>query len=649
MEEMPDIADEADSPIIVPPPGQILRRAARTKIRKPGLPGDGGGHRFASTRRARAATTSFEPRSSSDRSSSDHGESVESVTTPPESIAASRHSVTPRPESYSAATLIIDAYAQDDDDEPQPPNIASSETITIDFRGSPPSSPPQIPALDEQAPIFEVDPMLLTPQPQQVTPQPLEPEPESEPAQIPLPITPPTEVPIPPAPQIEPSPVPIQAPVARLPFQPSAPTPALPGPQRKEKDKNRGLFGKWGGDKALKKTQKNASSEKETGFFGSLFGSKKKQESEPISSATGRETAQALLGSSKASKNHVPSTSPGIPPGANPNNYSRYPIHVERAIYRLSHIKLANPRRPLYEQVLISNLMFWYLGVINKAQNPTQQPNGQHAPNPNQATQANDADKEREREQREKERVEREKLEWEQRERAEREAEMKKKESGKRGSLTKPPPGGGRRAEKLVKEPQYEMQHRVMEQEYGSFAAQAQQGMQLARIHSAPAGAPNAIPGQQHIWGASSSPQLVQPQPQSMIPNHVYNRDSPPPNRTAHSPPPRMSSPPDQRSRSPPTQNPHRPMNASRYSPNSSQENLAAIPNGRLSGRSLSATTLPSAPMYQVNGRSRKGTSAHAVIPSPGKRSRSSEGRIDENGFEEEDVPLAVWQQQRRR
>ncbi len=93
------MADEADEPIIVPPPGQILRRAARTKIRKPSLLGDGGGHRFAATRRvqARAATTSLlEPRSSSDRSSSDHDESVESVSAPTEHVATS----TPRPNHH---------------------------------------------------------------------------------------------------------------------------------------------------------------------------------------------------------------------------------------------------------------------------------------------------------------------------------------------------------------------------------------------------------------------------------------------------------------------------------------------------------------------------------------------------------------------
>lgn len=49
-------------------------------------------------------------------------------------------------------------------------------------------------------------------------------------------------------------------------------------------------------------------------------------------------------------------------------NMTRLPLHVERAIYKLSHVKLANPRRPLHEQVLISNQMFWYLSII--ATNP---------------------------------------------------------------------------------------------------------------------------------------------------------------------------------------------------------------------------------------------------------------------------------------
>lgn len=47
-------------------------------------------------------------------------------------------------------------------------------------------------------------------------------------------------------------------------------------------------------------------------------------------------------------------------------NYTRLPIHTERAIYRLSHMKLTNPRRPLCDQVTISNLMFWYLSIISQ-------------------------------------------------------------------------------------------------------------------------------------------------------------------------------------------------------------------------------------------------------------------------------------------
>ncbi|KAI9015718.1 hypothetical protein CLU79DRAFT_889926 [Phycomyces nitens] len=53
-------------------------------------------------------------------------------------------------------------------------------------------------------------------------------------------------------------------------------------------------------------------------------------------------------------------------------NQNRLPIHIERAVYRLSHIKLANPRRPLKEQVLISNLMFWYLSIISAQQQEIQ-------------------------------------------------------------------------------------------------------------------------------------------------------------------------------------------------------------------------------------------------------------------------------------
>lgn len=52
----------------------------------------------------------------------------------------------------------------------------------------------------------------------------------------------------------------------------------------------------------------------------------------------------------------------------------RYPLSVERALYRLSHVKLSNPRRPLYQQVEISNFMFWYLSIIDSAQARPERP-----------------------------------------------------------------------------------------------------------------------------------------------------------------------------------------------------------------------------------------------------------------------------------
>jgi hypothetical protein len=43
----------------------------------------------------------------------------------------------------------------------------------------------------------------------------------------------------------------------------------------------------------------------------------------------------------------------------------RFPVHVERAIYRLSHLKLADPKRQLRQQVLLSNFMYSYLNLVN--------------------------------------------------------------------------------------------------------------------------------------------------------------------------------------------------------------------------------------------------------------------------------------------
>ncbi|KAG5420089.1 ZDS1 [Candida metapsilosis] len=54
----------------------------------------------------------------------------------------------------------------------------------------------------------------------------------------------------------------------------------------------------------------------------------------------------------------------------------RFPVHVERAIYRLSHLKLANPKRSLREQVLLSNFMYAYLNLVDHTLHMEQQLGG---------------------------------------------------------------------------------------------------------------------------------------------------------------------------------------------------------------------------------------------------------------------------------
>ncbi|KAG6866546.1 hypothetical protein C0991_002031 [Blastosporella zonata] len=667
MDEMPDMGDEADAPIIVPPPGQILRRAARTKIRKPGLPGDGGGHRFGASRRkpSRTQTAPVEPRSSSDISSSDHdhGDSVESGAPDRRSTPFSDDGSSQRPESFSES--IFDAYArEDDDDEVHPPAIISSSPPPIqtdlDLPEEEPQPEPQPTSAIEPALLEALGPVIHHPQPQRLlSPQPTA---EQQPSRTPSP-EPPS-----PATSVERALLLPQTP-PHVPPSFLSTTPSPPS-GRKEKDK-KGLFSKWGGDKNGKKgknsesKERAADKEKDSGFFGSLFGSKKKQDEVPppllSPGHAGRETAQALLGAPK-SKTPV---SPGISSGIGPNNYSRYPIHVERAIYRLSHIKLANPRRPLYEQVLISNLMFWYLGVINKPQSPQSPPvQTQTAPPPTGSAEmprTEDADAEKARKEREqqelRERQERERQEKERMER-EREVEMRKKESGRKGSLTKPPPGGGRRAEMPVRGPQYEMQHREMQQEYNG---QPQQGG-VPIVRSGAASGPNLNGQYSRNPQQNNPPKLAQPQATHPPEHFYYSQDAkqkpqqprlPPgamspeqqmwqqqPGQRKHSPSP-PSSPVHSRSRSPPTRN------HGRHNVNSSQEHLA-LDNGnehhqRMPGRSLSATAIPVQAQPMSNGKMRKVISAHASLPGDVRNHNGSA-----NG-EEEDMPLAMWQQQRRR
>ena len=681
MDDMPLMPDEADAPIIVPPPGQILRRAARTKIRKASAPAAGEGRGF-SARRRRPTTTATEPRTSSDLSSNDHtseqADSPEQFRRPRtfsnESITSDEQ-IPRRSEPYGEETSIYDAYVRED------PEAEIARSIQSFIAPQPPLLSLTLPADDLK--LSSTDVAVEPPPPMFPTPEPELQHPQPQRLNLTAPIE---ETPRTPSPDTTLVSTTEETAVgltfADIPVPTEKPARSA---QKKEKDK-RGLFSKWGsGDKNGKKSAKaererekeaqraEKEKEKESGFFGSLFSSKKKQDD--VSSqtsgypASGRETAAALLGASKSSKG-LP-TSPSPQPGLQ-GPYARYPIHVERAIYRLSHIKLANPRRPLYEQVLISNLMFWYLGVINKTQNPTPAAPTQEPVDAAPVQQVSEEEEAQRREAEERQRAENERLEREKQEREreqkerEKELQQQQKEKSRRGTLTKANPSqqGSRRAgEMLVKGPQYEMQHRVMEQEYNgpgygygssSPLPGAVATSRIPRQSSPPINQPQPIvepdPGSFIYSGGMDMDPHVSLGPMPPTPNSLPSSPAATRTRLSSSSPPPTNGPlqtdpspqafPTHRSRSPPSQN------HNRYSPSSPTPGRSSPSRGPT--RSLSATASPGAPL-PVDGKARKAISAHAVAPSQNGRPRASLGSVPASRGEEEDVPLAVYQQRRRR
>ncbi|PFH62018.1 hypothetical protein XA68_15454 [Ophiocordyceps unilateralis] len=92
--------------------------------------------------------------------------------------------------------------------------------------------------------------------------------------------------------------------------------------------------------------------EKDGSIFSSIFGgSKKKEEKEKV-----QKKSQHL---------QVPEDVSYKPLAPDVDyNWSRFPLLEERAIYRMAHIKLANPRRSLLSQVLLSNFMYSYLAIV---------------------------------------------------------------------------------------------------------------------------------------------------------------------------------------------------------------------------------------------------------------------------------------------
>ena len=113
-----------------------------------------------------------------------------------------------------------------------------------------------------------------------------------------------------------------------------------------------------------RKTSGDGKREKDSGLFSSFFGGGKKK--------TDRES----LGKKQSSRNLSPDPPHRVLKPDVDYNWTRFSILEERAIYRMAHIKLANPRRALQSQVLLSNFMYSYLAKVQQMHPQIQVPQG---------------------------------------------------------------------------------------------------------------------------------------------------------------------------------------------------------------------------------------------------------------------------------
>ncbi|RKF58773.1 putative telomere silencing protein [Golovinomyces cichoracearum] len=108
-------------------------------------------------------------------------------------------------------------------------------------------------------------------------------------------------------------------------------------------------------DEKKKESRKFSGDKKEKeGIFSSIFGGKKK---------TDRDGFGKKVNSFRtiSPEPHLRYLKPDVD-----YNWTRFSILEERAIYRMAHLKLANPRRALYSQVLLSNFMYSYLAKVQQ-------------------------------------------------------------------------------------------------------------------------------------------------------------------------------------------------------------------------------------------------------------------------------------------
>lgn len=110
-------------------------------------------------------------------------------------------------------------------------------------------------------------------------------------------------------------------------------------------------------------SRKAGGEKKEPGILSSLFGVAKKTKDRDSGSGSGAGGAGRRQGGAGGLSPEPPRRLllPDID-----YNWTRFSILEERAIYRMAHIKLANPRRPLHSQVLLSNFMYSYLAKVQQ-------------------------------------------------------------------------------------------------------------------------------------------------------------------------------------------------------------------------------------------------------------------------------------------
>jgi hypothetical protein len=104
----------------------------------------------------------------------------------------------------------------------------------------------------------------------------------------------------------------------------------------------------------------NGGKKEKDGFFGAIFsGAKRAAKGEKSESSGGKKGSGSSRGFSPEPPMRV------LVPDKD-YSWTRFSIIEERAIYRMAHIKLANPRRPLLSQVLLSNFMYSYLDKVQQ-------------------------------------------------------------------------------------------------------------------------------------------------------------------------------------------------------------------------------------------------------------------------------------------